>query len=326
MAAGAGCNDCRARFRVGQRARACCSRLRRLASLRGAPDAAPPRAVPSRECAPEVHAAAAAALLAAARQPVAAAELADCAPFWVLRRLLARGDGELALPPQLAALGRQLVQAVEAALLGESGGCSRAAGDGATRRWLPRAQVEPWGGLQHGQRVLHRRLLRLTLPIPTSPAPWPPPPHPPPRMVRQESGPPCWPARQRWLQMQRPRRLSGAPPLLPTPPPLTACRRYWTLLVIRCCRRLPPGLATTVSGVPVCAPQRAWGCGRAAVHGRARHVLAAERARAKRSRGHLCACCWPLPSSHSNVRACASCPAHPALCPFLPGPRLCSRL
>ncbi|KAL4440152.1 hypothetical protein ABPG75_003153 [Micractinium tetrahymenae] len=73
------------------------------------------------ECASDVHAAAASALVCAARQPGNAAELADCAPFWVLHRLLARRDGEAALPAQLAGKGREVVQAAEAALLAQSG-------------------------------------------------------------------------------------------------------------------------------------------------------------------------------------------------------------
>lgn len=73
------------------------------------------------ECAPDVHAATAAALLAVARQPGAAAELADSAAFWVLQRLLLRSGGDNSLPPAVAALGREVVQATEAALLADSG-------------------------------------------------------------------------------------------------------------------------------------------------------------------------------------------------------------
>ena len=68
-------------------------------------------------CTPEVHAAVADALASAARQPVMAAELAGCAAFWALQRLLRRED----LPAALKQRGQRVVQAVEQALVAESG-------------------------------------------------------------------------------------------------------------------------------------------------------------------------------------------------------------
>ena len=112
---------------------------------------APPHLCPPacRECAPAVHAAAAAALTGAAAQPGGAEELAELAPFWVLNRLLLREE----LPPGLQAAGRQVVAAVRDALLAQSGARLRGfgmggqgggwrRGQGAVRRgWLARG----WG-------------------------------------------------------------------------------------------------------------------------------------------------------------------------------------
>lgn len=65
-----------------------------------------------------MHSAAAGALVRAAGEPGSAAELAECAPFWALHRLLLR-EG---LPLDLKAQGQVVVSAVKEALLAESGG------------------------------------------------------------------------------------------------------------------------------------------------------------------------------------------------------------
>lgn len=64
-----------------------------------------------------MHTAAVAALKSTACQPGGAAELASCAAFWVLRRLLAREE----LPAALRQHIEDVVAAVTEALLSESG-------------------------------------------------------------------------------------------------------------------------------------------------------------------------------------------------------------
>lgn len=81
-----------------------------------------------RECAPEVHAAAAAALLGAAQQPATAQALAECGSFWALSRLLLRDD----FPTSLKVLGGQVVACVKMTLLAQSG--ERLGGAGWARR------------------------------------------------------------------------------------------------------------------------------------------------------------------------------------------------
>lgn len=74
-----------------------------------------------RECSGEVHGAAAAALEGVAAQPGGAAELADCAAFYMLRRLLLREE----LPAEVRAHGQRVVAAVRQALLADSGARGR---------------------------------------------------------------------------------------------------------------------------------------------------------------------------------------------------------
>lgn len=248
----------------------------------------PPCHAPPRECAPGVHTAAASALLTAAYQPGGAAELAECAPFWVLQRLLARGDSVAALPARLASLGRELVQVVEARLLEESGGfslrvCGGARGQagGGGAKWAASSQkqhpVDDSGKCtlrgRHGARTSPRR--RPAPHSPTTPSFL--------RTTQQESGPPCCAARPQRPQTQRRCWLSGAPPPY-RPPPLRATRRCRRMPAsTRCCRRLPLGLATLVSAIGVVAGPSPGGWG-----------LSNERC-ARQGAPRACSVAWPAP-------------------------------